>query len=187
MTKSLPTRGDVTVSKEEFAEIYDSHAERIYGFIYYKTLHRETAEDLTSHTFLNALEHLHQYDPGKGSITVWLYQIARNLVTDHFRKKSSTVNIEDVWDIASAEDVESEVGDKVRIEELKAALGKLPSEQRDIVILRVWQDLPYSEIARIMEKSEPACKMMFSRVIARLKDEFVLVGVMCLLFVKILK
>jgi RNA polymerase sigma-70 factor (ECF subfamily) len=165
------------MTKDEFSAVYDSHAEKIYRFIYYKTLHRETAEDLTSHTFLNALEHMDQYDPVKGSVTVWLYRIARNLVIDHFRKKRPTLDIDDAWDLASGDDPAKDVHDSMQIDEIKAALGKLPREQRDIVILRIWEDLPYKEIAGIMEKSESACKMMFSRVIAKLKEELTLVAI----------
>jgi RNA polymerase sigma-70 factor, ECF subfamily len=169
------------IGTKEFSEIYDSHADKIYRFIYYKTLQRELAEDLTSNTFLNALEHIDQYDARRGSITVWLYKIARNLVIDHYRKKRNTVDIDDVWDLASGEDVEKGVLATMQIAELKTALGKLPAEQRDIVILRIWEDLPYKEIAEIVDKTESACKMMFSRVIARLRNELA-VGAFALLF-----
>ncbi len=178
---------DAGITKEEFSAIYDSHAEKIYRFIYYKTLHRETAEDLTSHTFMNALEHMDQFDPKRGSITVWLYRIARNLIIDHYRRKRSTVDIDDVWDLASGDDPASEVHDSIRIEEVKAALGKLPREQRDIVILRIWEDMPYKEIALVLEKSESACKMTFSRVMARLREELAVAAFMLFLFREILK
>jgi RNA polymerase sigma factor (sigma-70 family) len=168
MSKKL---AGASITKEEFSAIYDSHAEKIYRFIYYKTLHRETAEDLTSHTFLNALENMDQFDPKRGSMTIWLYRIARNLVIDHFRKKRNTIDIDDVWDLASSDDPAGEVHENMQLDEIKTALAKLPREQRDIVILRIWEDLPYKEIAAIMDKNESACKMMFSRVMARLRTE----------------
>jgi RNA polymerase sigma-70 factor (ECF subfamily) len=179
----MPTEcAKARISEHEFSEIYDAHAEKIYRFVYYKTLHRETAEDLTSHTFLKALEHIDQFDSSRGSITVWLYRIARNLVIDHFRKKRRTVDIDDVWDLASSENVEAGALDRAQLAEIKEALAKLPAEQRDIVILRVWEDLPYREIAGIMGKTESACKMMFSRVMSRLKDALVPALIMLFFF-----
>jgi RNA polymerase sigma-70 factor (ECF subfamily) len=155
--------------RDEFAKVYDAFVGRIYGFIYYKTCHRETAEDLTSATFLKVLQNSRRYDPKKGSLQVWIYRIARNLVIDHYRKKRPFVAIDDVWDLASKEDVECDLAVKEQIRELKDLLASLPAEQRDIVIMRVWQELPYWVIAGIVGKCEAACKMIFSRVLAGLK------------------
>jgi RNA polymerase sigma-70 factor (ECF subfamily) len=168
------------VSREEFARVYDTHASKIYQFIYYKTYHREIAEDLTATTFLKALEHLYQYDPEKGSISSWLYQIARNCVTDHFRSRRRTIAIDDVWDCAGHQNVELDAEQRENLEELRAVMTKLPVNQRDILILRIWQELSYKEIAQIMGKSEGACKMMFVRVITHLRKHL---SVAALLFV----
>jgi RNA polymerase sigma-70 factor (ECF subfamily) len=163
-----------------FARAYDTYAERIYQFIYYKTYHRETAEDLTSHTFLKAFENLNRFDPARGSMSAWLYQIARNLVIDHYRSRKSTLSVHDIWDLASAEDVEVDVENKVRLEQIQSVIKDLPPEQREIIIMRVWQELPYKEIALIMGKSEASLKMMYSRTIARLKEHVALVFVVIL-------
>jgi RNA polymerase sigma-70 factor (ECF subfamily) len=165
-----------------FADVYDNYAERIYQFIYYKTYHRETAEDLTSHTFLKAFENISRFAPEKGSMSAWLYQIARNLVIDHYRSKKSTVSVHDIWDLAGPDDVEVDVENKVRLEQIHTVIKKLPPEQREIIIMRVWQELPYKEIALIMGKSEASLKMMYSRTIARLKEHVALVFVIvCIL------
>jgi RNA polymerase sigma-70 factor (ECF subfamily) len=169
------------LSREKYTEVYDQYAGRIYQFIYYKTYHKETAEDLTSQTFLRALEKLHYYNPEKGSMSAWIYQIARNLVTDHYRAKKHTVDIDDVWDLAGSQNVELDLQHKEQLEELRKVLKKLSSEHRDILIMRIWQDLPYKEIAQIIGKTEGACKMMFSRIIARLRKELS-VAVLLLLF-----
>ncbi|MBN1698235.1 MAG: sigma-70 family RNA polymerase sigma factor [Spirochaetales bacterium] len=168
------------VKRDEFGSVYDMYADKIYRFIYYKTYHREIAEDLTATTFLKALEHLAQYDPEKGSISSWLYRIARNLVTDHYRAHRKTVDIDDVWDCAGRQNVELDTENREHLRELQKVMKKLPSEQRDLLILRVWQELPYRDIAQIMGKSEGACKMMFMRVIARLRKHL---SVAALLFV----
>jgi RNA polymerase sigma factor (sigma-70 family) len=176
--RSQVTTKTATAKKTDedwFADVYDSYADRIYSFIYYKTYHRETAEDLTSHTFLKAYEKISRFDPARGTISAWLYQIARNLVIDHYRTKRRTVSVHDIWDLASSDNVEIDVENKVRMEQIHSVLKDLPVEQRDVIIMRVWQELPYKEIALITGKSEASLKMMYCRTIARLKDHVALV------------
>lgn len=151
-----------------FAELYDRHIRRIYDFIYYKTHHKQTAEDLTSETFLKALERIGQCDPDR-PFGPWLYTIARNTVIDHYRKARPTKDIDDIWDIASGEDIVSDSETRERVAELRELLKELPSVQRDIVILRVWQGLSYKEIAEVVGKSEDNCKVIYSRTLRSLR------------------
>lgn len=156
----------------EITALYDEQGEKIYRFIYYKTFHRETAEDLTSQTFLKALEKWSQFDRARGQAVSWLYGIARNLVTDHYRtgrKWGIMSDVNDAWDLPSRDDVLTELTDSETREELRTALGKLPASQREVVILRLWEDMPYGEIAPILKRSEGSCKMLFSRAIKSLR------------------
>lgn len=57
------------------------------------------------------------------------------------------------------------------LDKVKECLTHLKKEQREVVILRVWDELAYSEIAEILEKSEDNCKMIFSRSLEKLKQE----------------
>ncbi|MEK9181005.1 MAG: sigma factor [Patescibacteria group bacterium] len=63
---------------ENFGQLYDQYIDKIYRFIYYRTRHKETAEDLTAQTFQKALEGVCGYNAGRGRFSSWLYQIARN-------------------------------------------------------------------------------------------------------------
>ncbi|MEK7681150.1 MAG: RNA polymerase sigma factor [Patescibacteria group bacterium] len=156
---------------KEFGILYDKYVKRIHDFIYFKTYHKETAEDLASKTFLKALEKISSYNSKIGTFSSWLYCIARNTVIDHYRTKKNTSDIEDVWDLSSGEDIESDIDARENLAQVKAHLAKLSPEHRDIVILRVWQEMSYAEIAEVLGKSEDSCKMMFSRTIAKLREE----------------
>ena len=158
---------------KEFGFLYDKYVRRIHDFIYFKTYHKETAEDLTSKTFLKALEKIKHYNSKIGTFSSWLYCIARNTVIDHYRTKKNTTDIEDVWDLSAEEDVESDIDARENLEKVKAHLAKLSPEHRDIVILRVWQEMSYAEIAEVLGKSEDSCKMMFSRVVAGMKEDLI--------------
>lgn len=155
---------------EAFGLIYDRHVRTIYNFIFYKTFHKETAEDLTSLTFFKALKNIGTFDTSRPMLS-WLYKIAHNSVLDHYRSARQSEDIDDFWDIsAEDEDVVGSIDDKERIRLVKSELKKLSSLERDIILMRVWQELPYKEIAEIVGKSEANCKMIYSRSIKKLKS-----------------
>jgi len=158
---------------KDFIEIYDQYLDKIYNFVYYKTFHKETAEDLTSDIFLKALKKLETFDSSKGSLSAWLYQIARNTVIDFYRKKKPDLNIEEIWDLSDETDIESDFDAAQKIKDARKYLDRLDKTQKEIVILRIWEELPYKEIAEITGKSEAACKMAFIRAIESLKKEAV--------------
>lgn len=151
-----------------FGKLYDHYIRPIYNFIYFKTFHKETAEDLTSQTFLKALDKIKSFDVEK-PFGAWLYQIARNNVIDHYRKRKHQSDIDDFWDLSDGTDVESDVETKQLSEKVRKEMEGLSRPEREIIIMRVWQDLSYKEIAEILGKTEGGCKMSFSRAISKLK------------------
>lgn len=153
-----------------FEPLYTAYVRKIYDFIYYKTRHKETAEDLTSLTFEKALDKISQCDPSE-SFKSWLYAIARNSVIDYYRRRRPSRSIEDSWDIADPDvNIIEDLDMQSSFEKAKKYLGKLSLEQRDIIFMRVWQEMPYKEIAQVIGKSEDNCKMIFSRAMARLRS-----------------
>ncbi len=171
--------GDTT----SFGQLYDAHVRSIYDFIYYKTHHKETAEDLTSETFFKALKNLKQFDQSR-SFRSWLYGIAHNAVIDHYRRSRPTQDIDDIWDLTTDDDLVRDADVKRALLEVQKHLSKLDSTKRDILILRLWQGLSYKEIAEIVGKSEGNSKMIYSRAIAQLR-EMVPAGVFALLLITI--
>lgn len=161
---------------DAFDILYDLYIDAIYRFIFYKTHHRETAEDLTSVTFMKALENLQKYKEESASFKTWLYQIARNTVIDHYRTSHPTGDIEDAWELRSDDDVEAQTDLTLKLETVKAELAKLSAEQREVVTLRVWGDHSFKEIAQITGKSEAACKMSFKRTVGKLGNQMTLLA-----------
>lgn len=157
-----------------FDIIYDEYIHAIYRFIFYKTHHRETAEDLTSVTFMKALENIRKYKEDSAGFKTWLYRIARNTVIDHYRTNHPTGDIEDAWGIHSDDDIEKQTDLTLKLEAIRADLAKLSPEQREVVTLRVWGDHSFKEIAEITGKSEAACKMSFKRTVEKLGKQMAL-------------
>lgn len=167
---------------DAFGKLYDLYVKKIYNFVYYKTWHRETAEDITSQTFFKALEKIGKFNSEKGVFASWLYQIARNNIIDHFRSFKPTSLIEDAFDLKDKTDIPADLETKLKMEKIHAGLALLSSEQREIVILRVWEGLSHKEIAEIMRKNESSVKMSYSRAVSKLKKEIVITLILINIF-----
>lgn len=161
------TRGD----REAFGRLYDAYVEPLYRFVYYKTHHTETAEDLTALIFTKALERTATFAVDKSSFKTWLYTIARSTIIDHYRTERPTTDIMDAWDLSDAADIMQDTHTKVELEKIKNIMQTLSSDQRDILVLRLWQQLSYAEVAEILGKSEAACKMGYARAIEALRQK----------------
>lgn len=156
---------------QAFGRLYDSYIEKIYRFVFYRVSHREIAEDLTSRTFIKALEKIKSFDPEKGTFSSWLYRIARNTVIDHYRTGKTEYGLEAVWNLASSQDPEKETESKIALEKVWAYISRLDNVQREIIVMRVWEGLSHKEISQVLGKSEASCKMAYSRAMASLRQE----------------
>lgn len=157
---------------QAFAKLYETYLPKIYRYHYYRTFRKETAEDLTSQTFLRALEHLGTYKPTKGSFSAWLYRIARNLLIDQVRAERPTIDIEELTDtLTTSQALETTLETKDQLERIKKYIESLSKDQREVVLLRLWDERSYAEIAEITQKSEAACKMLLSRTLKTLREQ----------------
>ena len=156
---------------QAFGELYDAYVRKLYDFVYYKTSRKEVAEDLTSVVFMKALKNIDKYQKtDTGSFGGWLYSIARNTIIDHYRSVRPNDNIDDAFDLPHHARIEEHTEASLQIEKVQAYLKKLPSVQRDIILMRVWQELPYRTIAAAVGKTEDNCKVIYSRAIKELRQ-----------------
>ena len=156
------------MTREEFGRRYDHHIKEIYDFCYYRVGHKATAEDLASEVFFKALRALDRFDDrDPAAFRGWLFTIARNLVRDHYRAKKPTVELQDVFTShsPSAERLADLGLDATRLHQ---ALKELDEAEREIIRLRVWDELPHAEIAAILDMSEGAVKMRYGRSLKKL-------------------
>lgn len=168
-----------------FSQLYDRYIKKIYAFVFFKTHHTQTAEDLTSEVFMKALRALNSFKSNAGTFQSWLYQIARNRVIDHYRSDRSRDTIEDAWDIADDGDLAADIDTKHKLEKVREIINSLDSAKRDILILRLWQDLPYQQIAEITGTTEASCKMTVSRVLKSIRKSDLMTAWLLLLLVNV--
>ncbi|MBI5071978.1 RNA polymerase sigma factor [Candidatus Falkowbacteria bacterium] len=151
--------------------LYEAYVKKIYSFVYYKTYHKETAEDIVSDVFMKALENIGSYKSGRGSFSAWLYGIARHSVVDHFRAARPSINIEDVWDLSDDQNLEIDLDTRQKLLAVKKYLAKFKPAHREIIMMRLWGEMSYREISEIAGLSEANCKMIFSREMGKLRAE----------------
>lgn len=155
---------------EQFVVLYDLYMEKIYRFLFFRLHHKELAEDLTSQTFLQAYSKFHQYDSEKGAFGAWLYRVARNLMIDEVRRKKPIESIDQHYDLKDDTNIENDTDRGLNREAVQKLMASLPEDARELLTLRLWDELSYAEIAAVTGKNEGALKMQFSRLIKKLQE-----------------
>jgi len=158
-------------SQRKYAKIYDRYVKKIYRFIFLKVNSPEVAEDLTSEVFLRGWESFKSGEKIE-NIQAFLYQIARNLVTDFYREKGRAQVISAEWemiDLRKTPEEKALLSSDLKI--VREALDRIPDSQREVIILRYVNDLSIKEIAQILDKSEEAVRVSLHRALQALKKE----------------
>jgi RNA polymerase sigma-70 factor (ECF subfamily) len=137
------------------------HKSRIYTSIYLLVKDEFLAEDIFQDTFIKVIKTLRagRYNE-EGKFLPWVLRIGHNLVIDHFRKEKRTPIITngdgfDIFDVLGIHDesIEEKMVKEQTYDDLKALIHLLPSEQKEVLIMRHYGDLSFKEIADLTEVS----------------------------------
>jgi RNA polymerase sigma factor (sigma-70 family) len=159
-----------TVKLEKF---YDEHADKVYKYFYIKSLHRATAEDLTSETFLLFMEQakIHEID----NYTKYLYGIMRNTWLQFLRSKyqQALTDVEDIEDFASHVEMNIEQFDEAKStsNRLIPYIETLPAKQREVLIKRLIEEKSISEVATELGKNKNYVKTTYHRALTTLRTK----------------
>lgn len=157
--------------KDAFGQLYDHYQPSVYRFLYYRVGSMTLAEDLTAETFFRALRSMHSFRWQGKDFGAWLMTIARNLTADHFKAGRTRLEqtTEDMQTLDTTSDSpEAEVLSSLTNEALLRALGELPTEQRECLIMRFLQGLSIAETAEILGRSSGAVKQLQLRGVRNL-------------------
>lgn len=161
---------------EAFGLLYERYVDRIYKYVYYRTGNVADAEDLTARIFERAMNHIGNYQDQGVPFSAWLYRIAHNLVANWHRDRSrrTFIALEDVsqWTMTDhgPEFVAQLMEDKVALRE---AIGRLPVDRQELLMLKYVERLSNAEIGEIMGRSEGAVKSLYHRTLLSLREEMV--------------
>lgn len=159
--------------KKEFGKVYDKYIEKIYRFVFLKVDTKETAQDITSEAFLRCWEVFKTTPERIDNVQAFLYQIARNLVVDHYRQKgrAKLVSTDEVSIIDPRLDINEKACDNSDLANIKVALSRINGDYKDVILLHYVEDLPIPDIAKSLDKSEGAVRVMLHRALEALKSE----------------
>ncbi|MFA5882633.1 MAG: RNA polymerase sigma factor [Acidimicrobiia bacterium] len=176
---SVPASDDVLVLESlgdpaRFAGVFDRHAAAVFAFLA-RRVGRDGAEDLLGEVFRIAFERRGSYRPDAPSARPWLFGIAANLV--HRRRRSEVRELAALARLngrtsPSTDPMASSAGqldDRVRLGQAARALERLPTEERDALLLYAWEELTYAEIAVAQDVPTGTVRSRISRARARLR------------------
>lgn len=142
-------------NENALAILVERHQAKIYGFIYSKVLDRDIADDVFQDTFIKVIKTLkgNSYNE-EGKFLPWVMRIAHNLIIDTFRRdKKMPMNREtDEYSIFSymsdnSPNIESQLITEQVESDLLKLIEELPEDQRQVLEMRIYEDLSFKEIA----------------------------------------
>jgi RNA polymerase sigma-70 factor (ECF subfamily) len=156
--------------REAFDHIVVRHRRAVYQLCYRFVGNHEDATDLAQDVFLRAYRALRNFK-GDAAFGTWLYRIAVNLCLNKVSSRAPrTEAIDERSGLSTREpDAMSQLMSAERAGQVRAAIAKLPPRQRATLILRVYQDLPHQEIARLLGSSAGAVKANFFHALNNLR------------------
>jgi RNA polymerase sigma-70 factor (ECF subfamily) len=156
---------------EAFAELYRRHVTRVYRYHMAHTGNVKDAEDLTSQTFLAALENIHSFR-GDGAFAAWIMGIASRRRALFFRGRRREVPLEAALQVPNpAPSTDRAAALRLQIESVARALRRISPDRAEAVILHFFGGLKHSEAASVLGKSEAAVKMLVSRGLQDLREQ----------------
>jgi RNA polymerase sigma-70 factor (ECF subfamily) len=148
---------------EAFAELYRRHVGSIYRYHLAHTGNVKDAEDLTSQTFMAALEGIRSYR-GTGPYITWLIGIASRRRARFFRGSKPEVPLDAAIHIpAPSIPTERAAARRLQMDQILGALRTISPDRAEALILCFFSGLSFADAGRVLGKSEPAVKMLISR------------------------
>jgi RNA polymerase sigma-70 factor (ECF subfamily) len=144
-----------------FLDLYDLYANEVYRFAFWLSGDRFEAEDITSETFVRVWVRFNTIRTE--TLKAYLFTIARNIYLKKRRNINKQVTINDTYPDPHP-DPEQLIDSRLELLRIQNTIQKLPEVDRAAFVLRVQHELPYAEIARILEISLTAAKVKVHRV-----------------------
>lgn len=152
--------------------LFERHHRSLYGFLFHMTYNREGSEDMVQNVFYKMLRYRNTFT-GDGEFTAWMYQIARNVLKDSYKKKNQYASHYNVEEFADHIEGGTSADEKLEIAqtrtELHEALKNLSDDFREVLVMSRLQELKYQEIAQILQITEGAVKVRAHRAMQELK------------------
>lgn len=168
----------VRIMEDLFEKIYRENFSRVFAFLFKMTRDTDLSEELTQETFYQAFMSFHRFE-GKCDIFTWLASIAKHSYYKYLRKNRISGNPFDFTELEKYFTSKGEVGDnpadavqkRAMRENVAKSVLQLPEKYRDVVLLRIYADMAFSEIAAALNITENSAKVIFFRAKKKLSED----------------
>jgi len=165
-------------NEEVFSELTHRTLPGVYSFALRFIGNESDAQDIAQETFVKAWKHLSSYKPGTSKFTTWLMRIAHNTAIDYMRKKKS-ISFSS-FEVEGKNVLEETIPDSavlaeealIHIEDTKVlqdAIAKLPSTQREVLLLHYTNHMTFEEIGQLLHESMNTVKSRHYRALIALR------------------
>lgn len=157
---------------DAYGQIYKKYFHKLYRYCKFNTKNDEHAKDICQEAFVKAWKKLSDFKTdGQWSIQAFLFTIARNLIIDASRRKKE-FGLEEYENLPTGQDLYEEIDKKEDIKKVRTVLSKLDDIERQIILLRYFEEMPSSEVAQILGVKDGALRVRTFRVMQKMKDIF---------------
>lgn len=143
--------------ENSLAILIKRHQSKIYGFIYSKMPDRDVADDIFQDTFIKVIKTLksNSYNE-EGKFLPWVMRISHNLIVDHFRKSKKMPMLRETEEFSifsvltdSSLNAEGRIITDLIEKDLEKIVQELPEDQKEVLLMRIYQDLSFNEISEL--------------------------------------
>lgn len=154
----------------DFGEIYSEHFSDVYKYVLTLCRNEAIAEEVTQETFFKAMRRIDQFN-GSCKLYVWLCQIAKNTYFSFAKKQKRRMTIDidtNFPDMPS--DLERDYFDKEAARRLHVLLHNLNEPYKEVFTLRIFGELPFSQIGELFGKTDSWARLVFYRAKKQLQE-----------------
>lgn len=156
---------------QAFGDLYELFLDQIYRYVFFRVGNQQDAEDLTENCFVKAWQALMKNpDQPIRNFNAWIYRIANNTITDHFRKKRPVLmaEITQLKENTAEEPEDILIQDDV-FDELVSAMETLDERSYQVIQLRFLSQLSHSETAAILDLEEGHIRILQYRALKKMR------------------
>ena len=154
---ALLVKNYIAGNENALAILINRHQSKIYGFIYSKMADRDVADDIFQDTFMKVIKTLksNSYNE-EGKFLPWVMRISHNLIVDHYRKNKKMPMLRETEEFSifsvltdSSLNIEGRIITDGIENDLKKIIQELPDDQKEVLMMRIYQDYSFNEIAEL--------------------------------------
>jgi RNA polymerase sigma-70 factor (ECF subfamily) len=168
--QTLPlTNGSLRLDKEELVEVYDQYSPRLYRYALRLLGDPDLAEECVAETFSRFLQALKRGGGPTSNLQAYLYRVAHNWIIDSYRNKPAQEQLDPELADDKLEHPLVQITENMQRECVRNALFHLTPEQRQVIMLRFYEDWPHEEIAKMIGKTAQATRALQHRALEALR------------------